>query len=180
MEAPKNQKEILDFFNQGLSLLEENLCGLTENELNYIPSNGGWTIRQIVHHIADGDDLWKTAIKMALGNEEAEFCLNWYQTLSQIEWGKKWNYEKRSITKSLNLFKANREHIKELLEYAPNSWKRKIKFLERDGKIEVLPIGFILEMQAEHAIHHINRIIAIRKEITNKLANNSTQSHLNN
>jgi len=42
--------------------------------------------RQIVHHIADGDDLWKTYIKIALGNEQAEFTLAWYLAFPQTEW----------------------------------------------------------------------------------------------
>lgn len=30
--------------------------------LDAMPSGGGWTIRQIVHHIVDGDDIWKLCI----------------------------------------------------------------------------------------------------------------------
>ncbi len=165
MEAPENKIEVLNLFKQGSTLLESNLSGLTDHELDYVPTNGGWTIRQIIHHITDGDDLWKMAIKIVLGNEEAEFNLKWYQVKPQIEWGKSWNYEKRSITESLNLFKANREHILQLLEYSTNSWTNKIKYQEPDGKIELIPIGFIIEMQANHVIHHIKRIVEIRKEI---------------
>ena len=66
MRPPDDQKKILELFKQGPGILENALADLSDNELDYVPSNGGWTIRQIVHHIADGDDLWKASIKIAL------------------------------------------------------------------------------------------------------------------
>jgi hypothetical protein len=166
MEAPKNKNEIINLFKQGPSMLENTLSRLSENELDYAPSNGGWSIRQIIHHIADGDDLWKTGIKVALGSEHAKFSLKWYQTIPQIEWAKRWKYEKRSIATSLNLFKVNRDHILQLLEYVPDGWTKTFQYQEPDGKIELIPIGFVIEMQAKHVVHHINRILEIRKEIS--------------
>ena len=148
------------------SMLENTLFGLSDNELDYVPSNGGWSIRQIIHHIADGDDLWKTCIKVALGSEHAEFNLKWYQAIPQIDWAKRWNYEKRSIATSLNLFKANREHILQLMEYVPDGWVKTFQYQEPDGKIELIPVGFVIEMQTKHVAHHIDRILEIRKEIT--------------
>lgn len=164
MEAPENQDKILELFKQGPSILENALAGLSDIELDYLPLSGGWTIRQIIHHIADGDDLWKTCIKIALGNEQAEFSLKWYQALPQIEWAKRWSYENRSIDASLILFKANRDHILQLLEFAPNGWTKSVGFQDSNGKIEVVPVGFVVKMQTDHVEHHVKRILAIRKE----------------
>ena len=166
MEAPENQDKILELFKQGPSILENALAGLSDIELDYIPLNGGWTIRQIIHHIADGDDLWKTCIKIALGNEQAEFSLQWYLALPQIEWAKRWNYKNRSIDVSLTLFRANRDHILQLLEFAHNGWTKSVGFKDSNGKIEVVPVGFVVQMQADHVEHHLKRILAIRKEIS--------------
>ncbi|MGD8306275.1 MAG: DinB family protein [Ignavibacteria bacterium] len=166
MEAPENQKEIIELFKQGPGILEKTLEGLSDTELDYTPSNGGWTIREIVHHLADGDDLWKIYIKMALGNEQAEFTLKWYLAFPQIEWARKWNYEKRSIDESLVLLKAIRNHIIQLLEYAPDAWTMSAQFQEPNGKIEVVPVGFVIKMQADHVVHHVKRISEIRQEIS--------------
>jgi uncharacterized damage-inducible protein DinB len=164
MKPPENQNEILKLFKQGPSILENALEGLSDNELDYSPSNGGWTIRQIVHHIADGDDLWKTCIKIALGNEQAEFTLQWYLALPQIEWAKRWSYANRSIDASLALLRANRDHILQLLEYAPDGWTKSAQFRDSNGEIEVVPVGFVIQMQADHVVHHVKRISAIRLE----------------
>jgi hypothetical protein len=78
MKAPDDQDSVLARYMEGPALLERALAGIQETELDAPPSQGGWTIRQIVHHVVDGDDLWKTCIKVALGNEQAEFSLEWY------------------------------------------------------------------------------------------------------
>ena len=166
MEAPENQNKILDLFRQGPIILESAIAGLSDNELDYSPSNGGWNIRQIVHHIVDGDDLWKTGIKIALGGEQAEFTLKWYLALPQIEWAKRWSYEKRSIDKSLDLFRANRDHIIQLLKYVPDAWTKCVKYLEPNGEIEIVPVGVVIQIQADHVVHHVDRIQAIRNEIS--------------
>jgi len=166
MEPPENQKKILKLFKQGPSILENALEGLSDNELDYSPSNGGWTIRQIVHHIVDGDDLWKTCIKIALGNEQAEFTLQWYKALPQIEWAKRWSYENRSIEISTTLLKAIREHILQLLENVNDGWNKTVQFRNSDGEIEIVPVGVVIQMQADHVVHHVKRITTIRKEIS--------------
>jgi len=165
MEPPKNQIEIIELFKKGPLILENALTGLSDSELDYSPKNGGWTIRQIIHHIADGDDLWKTCIKMALGNEQAEFTLKWYLAFPQTEWAKSWKYENRSIGISLALLKVNRDHIMQLLESVKDGWSKSVQFLEPDGKIETVPIGFVIQIQADHVVHHVKRISAIRQEI---------------
>ena len=81
MNPPKDRESILTRYKEGPSLLERTLADLQDADLDKPPSQGGWTIRQIVHHIVDGDDIWKTCIKMALGNEQAEFFLGWYWAL---------------------------------------------------------------------------------------------------
>jgi len=168
MEPPKNPKEVVELFSQGSGLLENALAGLRSSGLDYIPQNGGWTIRQIVHHIVDGDDIWKHCIKMALGNEGAEFTLDWYQAIPQTEWAKRWSYEKRSTDISLTLFRANRNHILQLLESIPDGWGKSVQYRNLAGEIEIVPVGFIIQMQADHVVHHVKRIMAIREEIAGK------------
>lgn len=166
MEPPADKKEILQLFKQGPDILEKALADLSDKELDYPPSNGGWTIRQIVHHLVDGDDIWKNAVKMALGNEDADFSLAWYLTFPQTEWAKKWNYEKRSIDISLHLFRANRKHLLQLLEYAQEGWNKSIRYRDPKGDIEIVTTGDVIEMQAKHVVHHVKRISAILKEMS--------------
>ena len=164
MKAPDDQDSVLARFMEGPALLQRALAGVQDAELDAPPSQGGWTIRQIVHHIVDGDDLWKIGIKVALGNEQAEFSLDWYRTQPQEAWAEKWAYENRSLDVSLVLLRAIRNHIDQLLRQVPDGWHRSVGFRKPDWEIEWLPVGAIVEMQANHIEHHVKQIRAIRSE----------------
>ena len=155
---------VLALYMEGPTLLEQTLAGLRPNDLDRPPVDGGWTIRQIVHHIVDGDDIWKTCIKIALGNEEAEFTLGWYWTLTQKEWAERWAYARRSLEESLALLKTNRNHIHQLLVKVPEGWSRSVAVRDSKGLLERVTVGFVVEMQADHLLHHVNRMLEIQKQ----------------
>lgn len=163
MDAPVDRAGTLSRFHAGIAALEETVSGLSEEALDAEPSGGGWSVRQTVHHLADGDDIWKLAIKMAVGKDGTEFALGWYQVLTQKEWADRWAYSSRPIGASLSLLKASREHVLQLLDRTPEAWNRAVLFRKPDGQIERVPVGFIVEMQAEHVFHHLRRIQEIVK-----------------
>ena len=164
MNAPDDRDREVSRFREGPNLLEQAVISLRDAELDARPPGGGWSIREIVHHIADGDDIWKMCVKMAIGNEQAEFALGWYSSLAQVTWGDRWAYRRRSIGTSLSLLKATREHVLQLLESVPEAWDRSVIVRTKQGEIERVPVGFVIEMQADHVIHHVERIRAILRE----------------
>ena len=156
-------KTILTQYVDGPAQLESALVGLNESDLNLALSADSWSIRQIVHHIADGDDIWKTCIKAALGNSDGTFALQWYWEKPQMEWSENWRYASRGIESSLALLRANRRHIMELIEQTPGACEKSIR-LKRPQKPEVrITIFDVLEIQAGHVIDHIKDIQAIRQ-----------------
>lgn len=158
-----DQSSLLSRYLQGPELLEQAIAGLRDAELDASPSQGGWTIRQIIHHVVDGDDLWKIGIKAALGNEEGEFTFEWYWGLPQDTWADRWAYAQRPVEVSLALLRATRAHIAELLERVPDAWSRSIRVRTRQGT-ERVSVSKVIEMQTDHVVHHVERIAAIRAE----------------
>ena len=161
MKPPSDKDSVITRYIEGPTLLERSLTGLKEADLNKAPSKGGWTVRQIVHHIVDGDDIWKSGIKQALGNDQSEFSLEWYRALSQETWADRWAYDQRPIEVSLALLKAIRDHVIQLLEHVPDGWNRAVGFREPNGEIKIVPVGFVIEMQANHIVHHVKQIETI-------------------
>lgn len=164
MKVPEDRDGAVCRYREGSALLEHVVMGLEDADLDAKPSRGGWSIRQIVHHIADGDDIWKLGIKMALGCENAEFALGWYSSQTQDAWADRWAYSRRSIGESISLFKATREHVLQLLASVPDAWNRAVIIRSPQGEFETVPVGFVIQMQADHALHHIERIRAILRE----------------
>jgi uncharacterized damage-inducible protein DinB len=163
MGAETDERSLLSRFLQGPAMLEQAVAGLRDVDLDAPPSQGGWTIRQIVHHVVDGDDLWKIGIKAALGNEEGEFTLEWYWRLPQDAWADRWCYAHRPLDVSLALFRATRAHIAQLLEHVPDGWSRSVSVRMPQGT-ERVSVRAVVEMQADHVAHHVKRIAVIRAE----------------
>ncbi len=154
---------ILARYQSGPALLKDAVNHLTETQLDLTPTAASWSIRQIAHHIVDGDDMWRVAIKAALGNSQAVLGFSWYWDKPQDEWAKCWNYVGRALEPSLILFSANRRYVEQLISQIPDAWNRSI-WIKWPTKQEQITVGAIVEMQARHAIHHIDDILAIRRE----------------
>lgn len=151
----------------GPERLDAALAGLSEAQLNLsCPGSaaGDWPVRLLAHHIADGDDLWKTPIKMALGSPEAVFSLEWYWACPQDDWTQRWSYGRRALAPSLALFRANRAHIVQLLDQVPDGLERAVRVRWPDGRLEPVSIHDILQMQAGHALGHVADILLIRRQ----------------
>jgi uncharacterized damage-inducible protein DinB len=168
-EQAHNPCTTLALYADGPAQLEAVLMGLTESDLNLAQTSDTWTIRQIVHHLADGDDIWKTCIKAALGNSEDLFSLQWYWDKPQTEWAENWKYANRRIELSLALLRANRHHIVELLQQTPDAWEKSIRLKWPEGEEERITIGEVLQMQASHVVGHINDIQMIRQAHLTKI-----------
>ena len=158
-----SSKSLLGEYADGPARLEAALSGLTDSELDLSLGKDAWSIRQIVHHIVDGDDLWKTCIKAALGNSAGPFTLKWYWDKPQMEWSASWSYPSRSIESSLTLLDANRHHIVELLENVPEALEKSIRLQPpHDAEVRIT-IRDVLEMQVRHMTGHTQDIQAIRQ-----------------
>lgn len=158
MTSETDESAVLARYADGPKQLERAIDELDESQLDSSRAEGKWTVRQIVHHIVDGDDVWKLCIKSALGNEDVEFTLGWYGTQSQDVWAERWRYSERSVDVSLALFRANREHVVQLLQHVPDAWNRSISVMFPDGRTERWTVGGVLKMQADHVMHHIEQI----------------------
>jgi hypothetical protein len=156
-------KTVLAQYADGPMLLEQALSGLNDSDLDLTLSEDSWTIRQIVHHIADGDDIWKICIKTALGNSDALFSLQWYTVKSQMEWSASWAYPCRGLASSLELYRANRRHIVDVLEHIPGALEKSVRF-DRPGREEIrITVFDVVELHVRHLTEHIESINAIRQ-----------------
>jgi hypothetical protein len=141
--------------------LTQAVAGPDTVSLDRAADAASWTIRQLVHHIVDGDDLWSVAVRAAIGNPDGVFTLQWYWDVPQTTWAEQWRYGDRDVQPSLELFNANRRHIAQLLEVIPEAWDRAITISWRGHADERASVAEIVEMQARHALGHITEIEAI-------------------
>lgn len=146
-----------------LNLLRASIDGLQGSELDVSRKQDGWTIREIIHHLTDGDYIWKISIQMALGESEFPFHLKWYWEKDQGRWSQIWDYSSREIEPSLALLEANRNHVKELLRKIPGSLSRTVMIERSGGDLQEVSIGWVLEMGINHVEGHVEEIRKIRE-----------------
>lgn len=155
---------LLARYVEGPERLEAALAGLDGANLDVAEAPDSWPIRQIVHHIVDGDDLWSMCIKAALGDSRGLFSYLWYWEKPQDEWAEDWAYAGREIEPSLALFRANRDHISQLLRQIPGSWDKYAVLTLPDGEEKATSVRYVVEMQTRHVEGHIEDIQSIRKK----------------
>ena len=149
---------IIASYAAGPDQLEAAINGLPEGGLDLAEGDGAWTIRQIVHHVVDGDDIWKVFIKRAAGNPGGSFDLQWYWDKPQDEWVESWAYASREIAPSLALFRANRARIVQLLESVPAAWEQSLVVRWPNGEVHQISVAWVVEMQARHVPGHVDDI----------------------
>jgi hypothetical protein len=153
--AAHSPAEILALYAAAPNELDVALTGLSESDLDLSKDDGTWTIRQIVHHLADNDCLYLQWMKTALA-QGSVYEQNWTagndiiaQTLA---------YTQRPIEPSVALFRTIRAHIVQLTQYIPNYQERYTQ--NKEGR--KYTFGHLLEIMTRHAMEHIDEIHEIR------------------
>jgi len=138
--------------------LEALVGDLPAGQLQSEAHSGGWTIAQVIHHIADGDDLWKACILAGLGVAVPVFGLEWYWSLPQDQWSQSWHYASRPVADSLALFRANRSITGTILARTARWWERQVTIRSRGGELETATLLNVVGGQADHAMQHLEEI----------------------
>ena len=149
---------ILTKFKAAPSELEALLADLPAGRLQAEAYPGGWTLAQVIHHIADGDDLWKACILAGLGGTAPVFGLEWYWSLPQDQWAQAWHYASRPIADSLAVFRANRSITATILAGTARWWERQVTIRSSRGELETTTLLEVVAGQADHAMQHVEEI----------------------
>jgi hypothetical protein len=148
--------ERLALLAAGADALAAALDGVGEADLDRSVAPGAWTVRQIVHHLADGETVWSLHLRMALGVPGASAQLEWYP--GNEEWAGALDYAGRPIEAAVALFRAQRLYTAHLLEHVGQRWEQCV--LVGDRPMPVVDIACLLTV---HAAEHVAEICRIRE-----------------
>ena len=162
-ELTESQKEVLKIFREGAGKLEELVTGLSDKELDCSETPGEWTIRQIVHHVAEDGDAWSMNFKKALTIPGVPVRFEGFP--GNEAWADALAFDKRPIQSSLALLKAHRQVMAELAERFADAWEQSVTMLDSDGKeLQKISAGQIIKMLGDHLEEHIETIQRIKKQ----------------
>lgn len=149
-------QELLEIYTSASQRLAQALAGLTGDQLDLARAPGKWTIRQIVHHIADSDASSLVRILMCLAEPGRPYNNNPYD---QDVWVERLDHAHRPVEPSLALIAAIRSHVAALVRHRPAAL---------DGAVAPTLGGSmtareLIAMLASHALHHIAQIVETRR-----------------
>lgn len=135
------------------SLVIATLDGLDEASMQHIPTEGEWSIHEIVIHLADSETMGYWRIRKTLA--EADSTLPIYD---EAAWAQKLSYHTQERTLALALFSNLRASTTALLRSLPAaSWELTSNHPEH-GKITVYDLFTIYLEHGEIHLQQIERI----------------------
>jgi DinB family protein len=154
----EERKKLVEKYRDGYAAVAEALLKITPKELEFKPDPKRWSVREIVHHLADSEMTAAVRLRMLVALDRPTL-----QGYDQDEFARRLYYD-RSHEVSLELFRLARQSTSEILDrLTPAEWIRE------GTHTEVGPYGVEswLKTYAEHAHKHARQIRAVRDAANN-------------
>jgi hypothetical protein len=152
-----NRDRILDQFRCSADALLTAVGGRPERQLDWRLSDCEWSIRQIVHHLADDLDVWGMCIKKALATPGAVVRFEGFP--GNQAWADGLHFERRAIQTQLVLILAQRQAAAALVEHFADAWDCTMQIADSEGKVVAsLSVMDILIMLTDHMNEHMQTI----------------------
>jgi hypothetical protein len=151
---PMERQELLDRFRGGFAAVEGALEGITHDELDRPGAEGGWSARQVAHHLADSEATAFIRLRRLIAEDDPTMV-----GYDEPEFARRLHYD-RPIASSIDVLRAVRAASLELLEaLTPDEWERSGTHTE-SGRYSV---DHWLEIYAGHSHDHAAQIKAARE-----------------
>jgi uncharacterized protein (TIGR03083 family) len=143
--------ELIAQYREGPGVVEELVGGLSDDDLDRAPAEGGWTAREVVHHLADSE--MRSAVRMRQLIAEDDPLIQGYD---EADYAQRLHYASRPTAGSLAALRASRESTAELLDrLGDDEWSRSGTHTESGPGYSV---DRWLEIYAAHAHDHAEQI----------------------
>jgi uncharacterized damage-inducible protein DinB len=141
------------------SELENAILNLDEQQLQTPYRPGGWTIHQLVHHVADSHINAYCRFKLALTEDNATI-----KPYDQNAWAELNDVRKLPINISMTLLHALHARWYEALKYVKDDeWNNRTVFHPEHKK--TMRLWYLLGSYAWHGKHHVAHITSLRERM---------------
>jgi hypothetical protein len=127
---------------------------LSEEQLDTAYRDGGWTVRQVVHHLADSHMNAFIRMKLILTEEHPRL-----KTYDQERWAESADVSQVGIEPSLTLLRGLHQRWVAMLETLPEEAWSKAADHPESGEVT---LGSLLAVYAHHGENHVAQILSLR------------------
>jgi uncharacterized damage-inducible protein DinB len=148
------RQRLIDEIAEAPAKLRAVVSGLSDEQIDTPYRPGGWTVRQVVHHLADSHLNSYVRFKLALTEEEPTI-----KTYHEDKWAELYDARSAPIEMSLALLESLHERWGLLLKSltAPD-WVRAF----RHPDLGTVSLGKNVGLYAWHGKHHVAHIASLR------------------
>jgi uncharacterized damage-inducible protein DinB len=153
----EQKAKFLDDIEQTPARLDAAVRGLSDKQLDTPYRDGGWTVRQVVHHVPDSHLNSYMRFKLALTEEEPTI-----RTYMEDRWAEL--PEAKSAPIGLSLALLSSLHTRWMLmlrALQPADWKRTF----RHPEIGLMTLEKNLALYAWHGKHHVAHVTGLRERM---------------
>jgi uncharacterized damage-inducible protein DinB len=151
------RKTFLDEIAQTPANLRVAVAGLSASQLDTPYREGGWTVRQVVHHLPDSHLNSYVRFKLALTEDEPMV-----KPYAEDRWAELADSEQTPIEVSLTLLDSLHDRwVRLLRSLQPQDWRRTFKHPD----LGPMTLEKNLALYAWHGKHHVAHITELRKRM---------------
>ncbi|MEA2239058.1 MAG: hypothetical protein QOC81_3782 [Thermoanaerobaculia bacterium] len=157
-KAPHTADERRAFIDQiaaAPARMREAVAGLSDAQLDTPYRDGGWTARQVVHHVPDSHMNAYTRVKLALTENEPTI-----RPYDEAAWAKLNDVRDTPIAVSLTLLEALHDRWVRILRALTEADFSKTLLHPEHG---VMTLDSLIAMYAWHGRHHVAHITSLRQ-----------------
>jgi len=154
----EQQQAFLDDVAQTPSHLRAAIKGLSEAQLDTPYREGGWTVRQVVHHVPDSHMNSYVRFKLALTEDDPTI-----KPYAEDRWAELADTKATPVEVSLVLLDClHYRWVRLLNSLTPEDWKRTF----RHPALGPMTLEKTLALYAWHGRHHVAHITELRKRMS--------------
>ena len=156
-EQRLSDEEVLALFLSGAEKLQALVESLSVANLDLSGEAGGWSIRQIIHHVADDCDVWSMCIKKAIATPGVLVRFEGFP--GNEVWADSLDFDRRETGTALSLIRAHRQYLAQLLKHFSHAWDRSVRLANAEGEIvREMSVREMVKMLTDHMLEHVQQI----------------------
>jgi uncharacterized damage-inducible protein DinB len=152
----EQRKKFIDDIAQSPAKLRAAVKGLSDQQLDTPYRPGGWTVRQVVHHVPDSHLNAYVRFKLALTEEEPMI-----KPYAEDRWAQLSDTQATPVEVSLTMLDSLHDRwVRLLRSLKPEEWKRTF----RHPELGLVSLEKNLALYAWHGRHHVAHITSLRQQ----------------
>ena len=152
--SASQRRRLIEEYERSPDRLDEAAAGLTDDQIDTVYRPGGWTVRQVIHHLPESHMNAYVRLKLALTEE-----LHRSVVADEAAWADLADSREGPIAISLALFRVLQQRWAMALRAMSDADSSRKVWHPAWGTV---PLDYLVQVYAWHARHHTAHITTLR------------------